>query len=86
MRSKPDSKRCASNRPRPNDDKHGFGGKGTAASFHIRGAAFNGISLTAGTVQMRYNGSNRRLQKNVINGLETDHIRDQEGRVLVLER
>jgi RHS repeat-associated protein len=56
----------------------------TSATYHFPGAAFHDITMSCGTLQMRYSKDNRRLQKKNTagGGVTTDYIRDLEGRVL----
>jgi len=57
-------------------------GSFSSCTYHFPGAAFHNITMSSGTLQMRYNASNRRLQK--ISGTTINYVRDINGQVLAV--
>ncbi|MFC1595387.1 RHS repeat-associated core domain-containing protein [Gemmatimonadota bacterium] len=59
-------------------------GSMTGATYHFPGAAFHDITMSSGTLQMRYNAQNRRLQKTVVSGTTLNYVRDIGGQVMAV--
>jgi RHS repeat-associated protein len=59
-------------------------GSFSSATFHFPGAAFHDITMSGGTLQMRYDRNNQRVQKVVVSGTTTNYMRTIDGNVLAV--
>ncbi|MFO7767678.1 MAG: RHS repeat-associated core domain-containing protein, partial [bacterium] len=59
-------------------------GSFSSATFWFPGAAFHDITMSGGTLEMRYDKNNQRVQKKVAGGTTTNYMRDIRGLVLAV--
>jgi len=59
-------------------------GSFSSCTYHFPGAAFHDITMSSGTLYMRYDENNQRVRKHVSGSTRTDYIRDLEGRVIAV--